>query len=231
MRFFYVLLLILLSASSVFGGTDYWAIDIPVLQSGSNVRIEKLDRFSTIIKSYDICVESIETVAKFYDEFFKSLDWENSFRAASTAHDKQTESLWSARRLTFNDEGKPEAIYASSWKAKELPAKGSLQLTLTNYSEKGFEGHIKVVISPDIDMSPLIKINRLIGNNPKNLFRLYKSVKGNPFKIETITIPSSPKSEKDGLVKEYYKLVNQIMNSYSDFHNKYVKHELGAKPD
>ena len=214
-----VLIILLIGVSNVCGGIYDLDTEIPIMERGKNVRIEKSERFSTVTVSYDICVVSIANVAAFYNDFFLSLGWNDPLNEQKTI----IQFRWAARRMTFSNDDKPEAIYANTWKANEIPAKGTLQLSLTDYNGQCFEGNVKVVLSPDIDISPLMEINRLIGDNPKFFFELSKAVKGNPFKIDTIEIPHSFQGLNDQMFREYYKLAKQIIDRYSDFRKKYIK--------
>jgi hypothetical protein len=217
-----ILFLLAFATKVVYGENNCWDIAVPTIEGGENIHTKRSYKFFTITKTYDITVESVDSVSKFYEDFFLSIGWENPI-VESMIRKTDSQSYWSGRRMTFTNDGKPEAIYVNTWKAKGSPTKGVLELTLTNYSEekKSFKGKIKVIISPEIDMSPLTKINQLIGENPKNLFHLYKVIKGNPLKIDTIEIPSSYQSSNDQLIKQYYNLVQEILNNYSDFRDKY----------
>lgn len=212
------------SSNLLYGNNNYWGINIPIIDGAMNIQSEKSDKMLTIYKSYDINIDSIENIAKFYNDFFYSIGWEDPIMGDQN---KNNEFEWSSHRMTFTADDKPEATYSNMWKAKNIPAKGLLQLTLTDYNEKGFKGTVKVILSPNIDTSPLIKINQIIGKDPKNLFKLYKAIGENPFKIENIEVPSSLKKEEQ-IVKQYFELIQNILESYDDFREKYVTQDIGS---
>ena len=205
------------------GGEGFWKIDIPVFDNAENLIVENNDKYLSMVKSYDIKVDSPEKVRKFYSNYFESIGWKNPMEGFKQRNIGM-QNGWSAYRMTFNAEGKPEAIYAVSWKAKDKPATGTLQVKLTDYSNNIFTANVEIRVSPEIDMSPLMKLNELIGNDPKNLFRLYRATKGNPFEIDSIEIIcDGDLSGYDQLVKDYCNIVNQITDSFTKFAEEYKR--------
>ena len=71
-------------------------------------------------------------------------------------------------------------------------------------------GTATVQISPEVDMTVLLRLNGLLGNDPKNLFRLYEAVRGNPFELHTIALPANYEDETDPLLAEYYTIVDEV---------------------
>lgn len=124
--------------------------------------------------------------------------------------------------MGYNHSGQPEANYARAWKSKNPPALGNLQLLLNYYAEDGFSGTVTVTISPDVDMSPLMKLNQLLGDDPRNLFFLHNAVGANPFEIQYVTVPANYENEESQLLSDYYKIVDEINRGFFEFGEQYV---------
>ena len=193
---------------------QFWGFDLPVFENAQNLVAENNDRFLSMMKSYDIKIDSPDKIRNFYSAFFESFGWENPMKAFKQEK-MAIQNGWSAYRMAFNNEGKPEAIYAVTWKGKDKPGTGTLQVKLTDYTNGIFTAFIEVKVTPDIDMSPLFKLNELIGNDPKNLFLLYQATDGNPFEIDSIgPVCEGDLSGSDSLVKDYCTIVNGILENF-----------------
>jgi len=199
------------------GSKPYWDIDIPDYPGAENVIVELYDRFLSKVKSFDIAIDSPEKIRDFYNEHFESIGWENPLKGFNETK-YGTNNGWSAFRMSFDQEGKPEAFYAISWKRKDKPFNGHLQVRLNNYTNNRFSAHVEIRSGPEYDTSPLFELNKILGNDPKNFFKLYKVTKGNPFEIDSIALScEGDLSEHESLIKDYCNIVNQVMENMLKF--------------
>ena len=189
-----------------------------------NIIVEKYDEFLSKVKSFDIEIDSPVKIRDFYNSYFESIGWENPLKRFK--HDKSGIPLgWSAHGMSFNQEGRPEAFYAISWKRKDKPFNRHLQVKLNNYENDRFLAHVEINTGPEYDTSPLFELNKILGNDPKNFFVLYKATKGNPFEIDSIALScDGDLSQHEPLIKDYCHIVNQVMENIEKF-----KKEHGAK--
>jgi hypothetical protein len=209
-------------ASNTYATSNYLELDIPIIDGGVNVKIEELSKFSTINKSYQLSIISIDSILLFYDKYFQSMGWQDQLEKLMP----QTKKLapnWSAKRVAYNKEGNPQATFANRWISDSNLAIGTLELTLTDYNDKRFAGIIKIILSPNIDMTPIIKINKLISENPEYLFILNDQLDENIFKLEKVNIPSMTENISDPIIAEYFKLVRLYKDSFSKYRMKYIE--------
>jgi hypothetical protein len=199
------------------GNKPYWDVEIPDYPGAKNVIVDRSDKFLSKVKSFDIEIDSPEKIKKFYNEHFESIGWENPLKSFK-GDELGMNNGWSAHRMTFNQEGRPEAFYAISWKRKDKPFIGHLQIQLNNYEYNRFSAHVEVRSGPEYDTSPLFELHKLLGNDPKNFFKLYKATKGNPFEIDSIALScDGDLSQYEPLVKDYCNIVNQILENIEYF--------------
>lgn len=211
------LLVIGWSSIALCGNNPYWDIDIPDYPGSKNIIVEKYDEFLSKVKSFDVEIDSPAKIRDFYNTYFVSIGWENPLK--NFKHDKfDINTGWSAHRMSFNQEGKPEAFYAVSWKRKDKPFNGHLQVKLNNYENNKFSAHIEVRTGPEYDTSPLFELHKILGNDPKNFFKLYKATKGNPFEIDSIGLTcDGDLSRYEPLIKDYCNIVNKVMENIAKF--------------
>jgi len=218
-----ILLILLLSASSVLADeNNYWAIVIPVVEGATNVTRDRDEKFYVISLSYEVVISDTQKIYDFYKEFFEKISWENPMKNLPRSINEY-QGKWSSYRSAFNHEGLPESSYASMWKAENVPAIGTVKLTLTGFKDGKFKAKVKVSLSPDVDTSPLFQLQKLMMGDPKNIFILHEATGGNPLEIDKVN-PRPSKEHKDNkMVKEYYELIEQIFKQYQDFGTKYVQ--------
>ncbi len=78
-------------------------------------------------------------------------------------------------------------------------------------------------ISPEVDTSPLFKLQELMMGDPRNVFILHKATGGNPFEIDKVNSQPVGDYKDNAMVKEYYNLVEVIVKQYREFGIKYVQ--------
>ena len=217
-----VILLLILTTSIALADTgEYWSIKIPTMNGATDVSTKREKRFYTMSLSYDLALRDTDGVYAFYDKFFGSLGWEDETKTYSK-NSNEFQGKWSSYRSSFNNEGNPESVYASMWKSKAMPAAGTVRLTLTGYNDGVFTGNVVVTIAPQVDTSPLFNLNKLMMGDPKNVFILHKAIGGNPFEIDKVNSRPTGKYKNNAVVKEYYKIVGEIINQYRAFGSTYI---------
>jgi hypothetical protein len=146
-----ILLILLLSASSVLADeNNYWAIVIPVVEGATNVTRDRDEKFYVISLSYEVVISDTQKIYDFYKEFFEKISWENPMKNFPRSMNEY-QGKWSSYRSAFNHEGLPESTYASMWKAEDVPAIGTVKLTLTGFKDGKFKAKVKVTLSPDVE--------------------------------------------------------------------------------
>ena len=108
------------------------------------------------------------------------------------------------------------------WKATNYPAYGAVQVMLDGLEGDELTGSVIVQITPEVDTSALFRLTGLVGDNPKNLFKLHNAVQGNPFELHTIALPANYEEETDPLLAEYYQLVDEIRAVYKKWQLEYI---------
>lgn len=217
------LLAALFAASTSTADTPtFWSIELPVMEGARN--IERVEELSFALKriSYNIDIETTDEIYDFYDRYFENLGWENPAKHSSFRGREKT-TKWSGFSMYFDEDGMPVASYGSIWIPKDIPARGSTNVTLSGYSEGLYSASVDVSIAPEVDTTPLMKLQQLLGDEPRNFFILSKLVKGNPFEIDKIEIPDPSLYDGDEpLIEEYLEIVQQIMKGFSQFAEQYI---------
>ena len=201
---------------------NYWDIDIPILPGAKNIKKEKDARFFQISVEYEIEVKDSSEIYAFYNTFFEKMGWENPMKKYR-GHSGEFKGNWSSHQMAFTSEGSPFAAYAGMWKANDIPALGSVNLTMDEYNGDVFGAKLRIVLTPEVDRSPLMKIQQLMTGNPKNIFKLHEAIGGNPFELDKINLSMNPGFKNEKVVVDFYKSVDEVMNNYADFGKKYVK--------
>ena len=216
------ILMFILSISVAFADdNNYWAIEIPIIDGATNVSQERDERFYIISSSYEVVLKDTQKIYDFYDEYFETLGWKNPMKEHSKPMNEY-QGKWNSYRSAFNHEGLPESSYASMWKAKNVPAMGVVNMTLTGFQNGQFNAKVSVSLSPEVDTSPLFQLQKLMMGDPKNIFILYEATGGNPFEIDKVNPQPSKEYKDNAMVKEYYELIETIIKQYTDFGSKYV---------
>lgn len=210
-------LLLLPSFSSAQEKLEQWPIEIAVPESARNVARDFDDTFLTNSVSFDWSGADTKELHSFYDKFFTSLGWENPFSGSANA-DKN----WSSYGMTFGEENNPIAKYASQWKAQSVPTVGNVVLQLNAYENGSYQGTVTIQLAPDIDFSPLFRLNNLLGQDPKNWFLLHRAINGNPLDLSTISLPANYRDETNPLVSEYYSIVDELIAASSEWKKQYI---------
>lgn len=199
----------------------YWSLRLPVPKSASNpVEEENLD-FLTKKVSFDWRGEDTSEIREFYSRYFESIGWEDPMANIPRVADSKAGG-WSSYNMRFDHNNKPIAVYGTMWRAKDYPALGSAMVTLNGLEDGELFGSVVVQTVPEVDTSALFRLTGLIGNDPKNLFKLHNAVHGNPFELHTIALPANYEEESDPLLAEYYQIVDEIRVTYRDWEFEYV---------
>mgnify|MGYP003633413025 CR=1 FL=1 len=199
----------------------YWSLDLPVPENASNS--EQDTNLDFLIKSVSFDWQGRDTIEirDFYSEYFESIGWEDPM-ANSPGFSELKAGGWSSYNMRFNEANRPIAVYGSMWKAKDYPALGSVMVTLNGLEDGELAGSVIVQIAPEVDTSALFRLTGLIGNDPKNLFKLHNAVQGNPFELHTIALPANYEDESDPLLAEYYEIVDEIRATYKQWQSDYI---------
>lgn len=218
-----IIFIFLLSISTAIADdNNYWAIEIPAVEGATNISNERNKRFYIISTTYEVVVSDVATIYDFYNDFFEKMDWENPMKKFS--HSKsEFQGKWNSYRSAFNQDGLPESSYASMWKAKNIPAMGTVNLTLTSFKDGKFNAKIKASLSPEVDTSPLFQLQKLMVEDPRNIFILHEATGGNPFEFDKVSPQPSKEYKNNEMVKDYYKLMEEIFKKFQDFGEKYVQ--------
>jgi len=199
----------------------YWSLELPVPESASNpVDDTNLD-FLTKKVSFDWRGQDASEIREFYSRFFESIGWEDPMSDSAMFSDLN-KSGWLSYNMRFDDYNKPIAVYGTMWKAKDYPAFGSVMVVLNGLDDGELFGSVVAQITPEVDMSALFRLNGLIGNDPKNLFKLHNAVNGNPFELHTIALPANYAEESDPLLAEYHEIVDEIRAVYKAWGREYI---------
>jgi hypothetical protein len=201
--------------------TDYWSIELPVPESASNV-IRDSDR-QYLVKSvtFEWAGEDPADLREFYERFFESIGWESPFKGSPQFSNINT-SGWAGYAMNFDEYSRPFAKYGMSWKAVNYPALAGLNLHLKALDGDMLRGTATVQINPEVDMTALFRLNGLLGDDPKNLFKLYEAVQGNPFELHTIALPANYAEETDPVLAEYYGIVDELNQLFRAWERKHL---------
>ena len=214
-------LTILSCVQSIADDVGYWSLALPVPESASNsIEDTNLDFLAKRV-SFDWRGQDASEIREFYGRFFDSIGWEDPM-ADSPEFSNHKASGWSSYSMRFDDYNKPIAVYGTMWKAKDYPAFGSVMVILNGLDNGELAGSVVAQITPEVDMSSLMRLNGLIGNDPKNLFKLHNAINGNPFELHTIALPANYAEESDPLLAEYYEIVDEIRAAYKAWGHEYV---------
>ena len=201
--------------------TGYWDIEIPTPNSATNIDRTDDRLFMTKTVSFDWEGEDTMELREFYAEFFKSIGWEDPFADRPTFSELNT-SGWGSFAMDFDQYNKPFAKYGTHWKASEYPAASAIVLHLTGFEKGKLNGTAEVQISPHIEFEAGLQLLGLLGNDPKNLFKLHAAVQGNPFDVHSIALPANYQEETDPLLSEYYQIVDEIIQEFRQWERDYV---------
>lgn len=209
------------TVSSFADDLGYWSIKLPVPESATNATTD-IDRLF-MVKSVSFGWEGEDTseLRDFYAEYFKSIGWEDPFADRSMSSGMNN-SGWSSFAMNFDEQNMPFANYGTMWKATEYPAMGAVTLHLTGFAGGKFKGSAVVQIAPEVDTEASFRLLSLLGDDPRNLFKLHAAVNGNPFELHTIALPANYREESDPLLAEYYQIVDEIILEYRKWEREYV---------
>ncbi len=199
----------------------YWSIELPVPDSATNV-VTNIDRqFLAKSVSFDWEGEDTHDLREFYGEFFESIGWEDPM-AGSPRFSDLSASGWASYSMNFTEQNSPVAKYGTMWKAKSYPALGVVTIQLDAFDDGKFKGSAVVQVAPEVDTAAMFRLTGLLGNDPKNLFKLHSAVHGNPFELHTIALPANYREESDPLLAEYYQIVDEIILEYRKWEREYI---------
>jgi len=201
--------------------SGYWDIELPTPQSATNVTLNVDRLFMVKSVSFDWEGEDTAELRRFYGNFFQSIDWEDPL-ADSSSFSGINSSGWSSFAMNVDEQNMPFAKYGTMWKATEYPAIGVVSLHLKGFEDGTFKGSAVVQIAPEINTEASFRLLGLLGNDPKNLFKLHAAVHGNPFELHTIALPANYREESDPLLAEYYQIVDEIILEYREWEREYV---------
>ena len=199
----------------------YWSLRLPVPESASNPVEETNMDFLTRKVSFDWRGKDASEIREFYSHYFESIGWDDPM-ADSPGFSDLKAGGWSSYNMRFDRNNKPLAVYGTMWKAKDYPAVGSVMVILNGLEDGELFGSVVVQTAPEVDTSALFRLTGLIGNDPKNFFKLHNAVHGNPFELHTIALPANYEDESDPLLAEYYQIVDEIRATYKDWKLEYV---------
>jgi len=220
----FIPLALLVSCWSITGYAEdsgYWSIELPVPDSATNV-VTNVDRQFLVKRvSFDWEGEDTADLRQFYATYFESIGWED-FLAGSRGFSDLRASGWSSYSMNFNGQNRPVARFGTMWKATAYPAFGSVMIQLDAFEDGKFKGSAVVQVGPEVDTAAMFRLTGLLGNDPKNLFKLHSAVNGNPFELHTIALPANYREESDPLLAEYYQIVDEIILEYRKWEREYV---------
>jgi hypothetical protein len=201
--------------------SGYWSIELPVPDSATNV-VTNVDR-QFLVKSVSFDWEGKDTakLREFYGAYFESIGWEDPMADSPRFSDLRA-SGWSSYSMNFTEQNRPVADYGSMWKAASYPAMGAVRVRLDSFDDDNFKGSVDVQIGPEVDTAVMFRLTGLLGNDPKNLFKLHSAVNGNPFELHTIALPANYREESDPLLAEYYQIVDEIILEFRKWEREYV---------
>ena len=208
-------------------GTGYWDITLPVMKGAINIIEEKDAKFAAVSKSYELKLADPADVREFYNDFFESLGWSNWLTALSkmpTGGNRWSSFAggWSSYHFKVNAMSKPEAVYSHMWNAEEIPAHGTLHLTLTDYSNGFYSSIVKISITPKLEIQPIVSRIMELFKEPKFFFILSRIVNGNPMEIDQVDFNKIKREEVQNLIfDEYLSLVAEVIEQYKEFQIKY----------
>jgi hypothetical protein len=199
----------------------YWSLRLPVPKSASNPIEETNLDFLTKKVSFDWRGKDASEIREFYSQYFESIGWKDPM-ADSPGFSDLNASGWSSYNMRFDHNNKPLAVYGTMWKATNYPAFGSVMVVLNGLEDDELFGSVVVQTTPEVDTSAIFRLTGLIGNDPKNLFKLHNAVHGNPFELHTIALPANYEDESDPLLAEYYQIVDEIRATYENWKSEYI---------
>lgn len=219
-----LVLFLIFPISVIADDTNYLQREIPVFTGGFNVSVETNDKFFTKELSYELLISNTDEIYEFYNKYFESLGWENPMKEFGSTG-SVFQGKWNSYRSAFTQEGFPEVAYAGAWKAPDIPAMATASMKLIKFENGFFHASIIIGIFPEIDRSPLFKLQELLVSDPKNIFILHEATGGNPFEIDKVNLSPKEKLKTNKVVSDYYDLVNEILKQYE----KYGIEHLGRK--
>lgn len=217
-----IIVLFLLTTSIAFAdGKGYWSIRIPDMKGATAATHEKDKKFYIISTSYELSVHDINRVYDFYNKFFDSMGWKDPMTGQRNLM-RNLQGKWSTFNSGFKKGSGPYITYAAMWKAADMPAVGTVNLTLTGFHDNVFSGKVVVKISPVMN-APLFELQKLIMSDPRNIFILYKATGGNPFEMDKVNPTPVAGYKDDPVVVKYYRLIGKISKQNRDFGSTFVQ--------
>lgn len=200
----------------------YWSNEIPVMDNATNVESKRIESVSTKTTSFHIETESIETVFRYYNDFFTANGWVDPYQVPTSMRE-QIGGNWSGFNFTFDAEGEPKAVFARVWKGAAIPVIANVTFEANNYDGRNFSGKVMVTIAPEVSAAPLMSIQRELSKRPEALFILSNQIDGNPFDLTNANISARPElKDSDPILVEYFAAIDKILENYKQFRERYI---------
>ena len=220
-------LFFLLSCTPAIAQTKgYWHLAIPIMEGAENISATRNETFVTVTTDYQIQLSDLASIYAFYNNYFEPLGWQNPLQDSVRMQLEQDELVlmggWNGQRVEMTQDGKPELIYTAVWAAKDVPAIATLMVTVAAYVDDVFAAQVKLSLSPRLETQALFGLQQLVLKDPKNLFKLYEAVGGDPFELDKLQLQAlDEKGRTDPLIAEYLSIVDAILAEFKHFHQTY----------
>ncbi|OOZ40800.1 hypothetical protein BOW53_06170 [Solemya pervernicosa gill symbiont] len=219
--------LLLFSMSHSFADSDYWKLEIPIMDGGVEVERYSSKQKATIKLRYKLLLDKHTSPVVFYNNFFDSNGWEHHMKDTFNKYPSQfTEppfEKWSSSSATSKD-GEYGIAFSSIWQNKTIGSNATVSMWASNLEGELLDADIEVQVSPDIDASPFLKLVQMVQANPKGLLKLAKVAGGNPFKIDEINIEKVKALETDDdFILNYIEAVDGLVSQIQTFSEKHIK--------
>lgn len=215
-----IYLFLIVTATISHASDNYINLMLPTIEGASNIKNSFDGQFLTNSIEYNIQLKEPDTIHSFYDKYFEKNGWVNPTKNFPKSMKKK---VWQSFHVNVTEENTPELLYASMWNTAEIPTIGTLRVKVTKFEKDIFTCHVNVAISPKVDTEAFFALQQFVMGDPKRIFAIHEKVGGNPLDITTIHLEDSNKYQNDAIMGEYYRYVSDILDSYKEFHNKFIK--------
>lgn len=218
---FFVAFSILGPISAIADDFRYWDIVIPTLQGAENASYKKDEERGTHTLTYEISLHDHKTPLNFYNKFFTELGWAHHMADTYSKYPSQFDTppmeKWSSISTREKD-GHYGVSYGSLWQNEHIGSNASVEMHAIESDGELLNAKIKVSISPNVDMSGLLKLVTLVRDNPKSFLKLVSVAGGDPFEIYNVDMEKVRQFQpRDDLFQSYIDAVDSIIFQMSEF--------------
>ena len=202
-------------------GSDYWSMELPVMDGATDVVRNRDANRASFGVSYTIVLTDNEAPLRFYGPFFEERGWEHHLRDTYKRFPNQFQAppmeKWSGFS-TSTTEGVFGISFGAAWQNAKIKSNAAVQMRVTSIDEQRLRAKIDVLVGPALDGSAFIELIQTAQKDPKALLRLAQLAGGDPFKVDQIDLERVRASQtNDPLFVRYIQAVKSIETQIEAF--------------